>query len=114
MATTIKLRRGILADWERVNPILADGEPAWAIDAFILKVGNGKLRWSELPAINVPDIDPADIENAVNKYLDEHPIFIETDATLSVAGAPADAAAVRMNCILNDDTVILYGGNARA
>ena len=114
MATTIKLRRGILADWERVNPILADGEPAWAIDAFILKIGNGKLRWSELPAINVPDIDPADIENAVSKYLDEHPISIKTDATLSVAGAPADAAAVRTNCILNDDTVILYGGNARA
>lgn len=86
MAVTIKLRRGILADWERVNPILADGEPGWAIDAFILKVGNGELRWNDLPAINVPDIDPEDINAAVKKYLDENPVSIATDATLSVAG----------------------------
>lgn len=86
MAVTIKLRRGYLAKWEEVNPILSEGEPGWAIDAFILKVGNGKLRWSELPAINVPDIDPADIDAAVKKYLDANPITIETDTTLSVAG----------------------------
>ena len=112
MATTIKLRRGVLADWERVNPILAEGEPAWAIDAFILKVGNGKLRWSELPAINVPDIDPADIENAVNKYLSQNPITLITDATLSIAGQAADAKAVRDNCLFNTDQIIFYAGDA--
>ena len=48
MAVTIKLRRGLLDRWEQVNPILAEGEPGWAIDAFILKVGNGKLTWKEL------------------------------------------------------------------
>ena len=112
MAVTIKLRRGILADWERVNPVLAEGEPAWAIDAFILKVGNGSLRWSELPAINVPDIDPDDIDRAVQKYLSENPITITTDTTLSVAGAPADAAAVRQNCLFNSDQFIFYAGDA--
>ena len=112
MAVTIKLRRGYLAKWEEVNPILNEGEPGWAIDAFILKVGNGKLKWSELPAINVPDIDPADIDAAVQKYLDANPITIETDITLSVAGQPADAAAVRQYCIMDNDTVILFGGNS--
>lgn len=112
MAVTIKLRRGILADWERVNPILADGEPGWAIDAFILKVGNGELRWSELPAINVPDIDPADIDAAVKKYLDGNPISIKTDVTLSVAGQPADAAAVGNKCLFNTDQFIFYAGDA--
>ena len=112
MAVTIKLRRGILADWERVNPILADGEPGWAIDAFILKVGNGKLPWLDLPAINVPDIDPEDIDRSVRKYLEENPIYVTTDTTLSVAGAPADAAAVRTNCLFNSDQFIFYAGDA--
>jgi hypothetical protein len=112
MAVTIKLRRGYLAKWEEVNPILAEGEPGWAIDAFILKVGNGQLRWTELPAINVPDIDPADIEKAVFKYLEDHPINVETDATLSVAGKAADAKAVRDNCLFNTDQIIFYAGDA--
>lgn len=112
MAVTIKLRRGILADWERVNPILAEGEPAWAIDAFILKIGNGSLRWSELPAINVPDIDPDEIDRAVEKYLTNNPVSVATDATLSVAGAPADAAAVREKCIFNTDQLIFCAGDA--
>lgn len=112
MAVTIKLRRGVLADWERVNPILAEGEPGWAIDAFILKVGNGKLRWNDLPAINDITIDPDDIDAAVAKYLAQNPIKIETDTTLSVDGAPADAAAIRKNCIFNTDQLIFYAGDA--
>ena len=112
MAVTIKLRRGLLDRWEQVNPILAEGEPGWAIDAFILKVGNGKLTWKELPAINVPDIDPDDIDAAVQKYLKENPITIETDTTLSVAGQPADAKAIRDNCIFNTDQLIFYAGDA--
>ena len=112
MAVTIKLRRGYLAKWEEVNPILADGEPGWAIDAFILKVGNGQLRWTELPAINVPDIDPADIENAVNKYLEQNGLNFKTDTTLSVAGQAADAAAVRQKCLFNTDTFIFCAGDA--
>jgi hypothetical protein len=86
MAVTIKLRRGVLADWERVNPLLAEGEPGWAIDAFILKIGNGVLRWNDLPAINDIVIDQDDIDSAVEKYLSKNPINVKTDTTLSVAG----------------------------
>lgn len=84
--TTFKLRRGYLAKWEEVNPILAEGEPGWALDAFILKIGDGQLRWTELPAINVPEIDAEDIDAAVEKYLSENPITTVTDTTLSVVG----------------------------
>lgn len=49
--TTFKLRRGFLEEWEEVNPILASGEPGFAIDANILKIGDGIKTWKELPII---------------------------------------------------------------
>jgi hypothetical protein len=82
--TTFKLRRGILSDWISINPILAQGEPGWAMDAEILKIGDGVKTWNELNAIS--GVDPSAIEAVVNSYLEEHPITIVTDATLSVAG----------------------------
>ena len=57
--------------WEETNPILSEGEPGWATDAYILKIGDGKLRWNDLPAINVPDIDPEDIDAAVRECKEE-------------------------------------------
>lgn len=84
--TTFKLRRGLAAKWQEVNPILAEGEPGWAMDTEVLKIGDGVRRWNDLKAISGIDINTSDIETAVNKYLEEHPITIETDATLSVAG----------------------------
>ena len=48
ITTTFKLRRGTLQEWENKNPILADGEPGWAIDAKILKIGDGKTTWKDL------------------------------------------------------------------
>ena len=62
--------------------------------------------------INVPDIDVADIDAAVAKYLDQHPINFKTDTTLSVAGQAADAAAVRQKCLFNTDTFIFCAGDA--
>lgn len=45
----IQLRRGLLNDLNRANPILKDGEPAFATDANILKIGDGITRWLNLP-----------------------------------------------------------------
>lgn len=42
-------------------------------------------------------IDPSDISSAVSDYLDEHGVQVETDTTLSVAGASADSTAVDTN-----------------
>lgn len=50
--TTFKLRRGLMSEWISANPVLAAGEPGFATDANILKIGNGANSWSELPEIS--------------------------------------------------------------
>tara|TARA_R100001163_G_C5064288_1_gene201843 strand:- start:936 stop:3227 length:2292 start_codon:yes stop_codon:yes gene_type:complete len=45
----IQFRKGTLAQFNSVNPVLASGEPGYAIDAGMLKVGNGVTPWSGLP-----------------------------------------------------------------
>ena len=110
--TTFRLRRGYASKWEQVNPILESGEPGWAVDTYILKIGDGQTRWNDLRAVNDIKIDPADIEKGIEEYFEKHPINLVTDATLSVAGQAADAAAVREKCLFNTDTLILCGGNA--
>ena len=111
--TTFQFKRGLSADLERVNPIIAPGEPVWAVDTGVLKIGSSEEKtWNELKAISDLRINSEDVEAAVNKYLEEHPITIETDATLSVAGLPADAAAVRKNCVFKTDSLILKAGDA--
>lgn len=47
--TTFKLRRGLASEWSKVNPILAAGEPGWALDTYELKVGDGVKAWNDLP-----------------------------------------------------------------
>lgn len=112
ITTTFQLKRGLASAWERVNPTLAPGEPGWTLDTHVLKIGDGITRWNELDSISGSWVDEADIQEAVNKYLEEHPISIKTDATLSVAGQAADAAAVRDNCLFNTDCLILSAGDA--
>lgn len=110
--TTLKLKRGLLMRWETQNPILAAGEPGWASDVGVLKIGDGIHPWTELPALTGVNLDEEDIQAAVNRYLEKHPIKITTDPTLSIAGEAADAAAVREMCIMHNDDVILFGGKS--
>ena len=110
--TIFQLKRGLAAAWERTNPILAPGEPGWTLDTHILKVGDGITPWNDLGTISEVEISENDIQKAVNKYLEENPIQVETDATLSVAGQPADAAAVKEMCLLTTDQVIFCAGDA--
>ena len=112
ISTTFQFKRGLSSAWERANPILAPGEPGWTLDTHVLKIGDGITPWNSLQAISGVEISEADIQQAVNKYLEEHPINIKTDATLSVAGQAADAAAVRENCLFNTDCLILSAGDA--
>ena len=50
--TTFKLRRGKAENWEKNNPILQEGEPGFALDTNILKIGDGKTKWLDLKAIS--------------------------------------------------------------
>lgn len=72
--TTFKFRRGLLAEWQRINPILAEGEPGWATDAHILKIGDGKTRWNDLNSISNNEISDSAIQAAIEKYLQDNPI----------------------------------------
>lgn len=110
--TTFQLKRGLLLRWETTNPILAVGEPGWAFDAYILKVGDGIHSWNELPALTGVNLNEEDIQNAVDRYFEKHPVKIITDTTLTHAGEAADAAAVRELCIMSNDEVILFGGKS--
>lgn len=55
--TTFKLRRSLLSTWQEKNPILAEGEPGWALDAKILKIGDGEKAWNELPSLSGINLD---------------------------------------------------------
>ena len=52
ITTTFKLRRGKAELWESKNPVLAEGEPGYALDTGVLKIGDGLSRWTELNAIS--------------------------------------------------------------
>ena len=112
ISTTFQLKRGLASAWERANPILAPGEPGWTLDTHVLKIGDGVTPWNGLDSVSGAEIKEADIQKAVNKYLEEHPIKVVTDATLSVAGQAADAAAVRNTCLFNTDCLVLSAGDA--
>ena len=49
MANRIQLRRDTQANWERVNPILEDGEPGLDITQNKIKYGDGTTQWNSLP-----------------------------------------------------------------
>lgn len=49
---TYQLKRGSAARWAELNPILKQGEPGFAYDVNILKIGNGIDAWNDLPVIN--------------------------------------------------------------
>lgn len=52
MANKIQLRRDTTANWERINPILADGEPGLDITLNKLKMGDGTTTWHHLPYLS--------------------------------------------------------------
>ena len=44
-----RVRRGTQAEWDSVNPILADGEIGFAKDTGELRIGDGVTRWADRP-----------------------------------------------------------------
>lgn len=58
MATLIQLRRGTRAQWLEHNPVLALGEPGFETDTQILRIGDGKTAFADLPeVVNVQSCD---------------------------------------------------------
>lgn len=114
LKSQIQLKRGLAEAWDRNNPILAPGEPGWTLDTHILKIGDGVTPWKNLEPVNSEgiEISEQDIQKAVNQYLEEHPVQVTTDKTLTMSGVPADSEAVREQCVFNTDQIIFCAGDA--
>ena len=70
--TTFQLRRGLLATWEKNNPILAAGEPGYVIDKNLLKIGDGTTHWNDLEFLG----GNSEIQNLL---VDENSVIIIED-----------------------------------
>lgn len=93
--TTIKLRRGLSTAFSTNNPVLAAGEPAFATDTRILKIGDGTTAYNNLPSIGAsPDLsnyvqktDYASTSAAGVIKVDGSTITIDADGVISAAGS---------------------------
>ena len=114
LVSQIQLKRGLAEAWDRNNPILAQGEPGWTLDTHILKIGDGVTSWKNLEPVNSEgiEISEQDIQKAVSQYLEEHPVQVTTDKTLTMSGVPADSEAVREQCVFSTDQIIFCAGDA--
>lgn len=54
--TTIVFRRGVSDEWDSADPVLADGEPGFASDTGVFKIGDGVTAWSGLTPIPNADV----------------------------------------------------------
>ena len=52
LQTIFQVKRGKKGRWEEKNPVLRQGEPGFAYDANILKIGDGVTPWIDLPSIS--------------------------------------------------------------
>lgn len=77
ITTTFKLRRGQSSLWESKNPVLAEGEPGYALDTGVLKIGDGLSRWTELNAIS---------GEAISISPDEKSLAYDSNGNLTVFG----------------------------
>jgi len=58
MANLIQLRRDNSTSWNRVDPVLNQGEPGFETDSGKFKIGNGVLKWKQLPYVKSSELPP--------------------------------------------------------
>lgn len=93
--TTIKLRRGLSTAFSTNNPVLAAGEPAFATDTGVLKIGDGATAYNNLPSIGAsPDLsnyvqktDYASTSAAGVVKVDGSTVTINANGVISAAGS---------------------------
>lgn len=95
MADIIQIRRDTAANWAAVDPVLAQGEFAWAFDTNILKLGDGTNVYSALPifsgAISFLDTGSAIVTSATVNFVGAGVTVTDVSgvATVTIPGAPA-------------------------
>jgi hypothetical protein len=93
--TTIKFRRGLSAEWDSKNPILAAGELGYAIDLGWYKIGDGLNGWLSRPYFVDVDAISELIETAI--------------ASLPGGGGGSDALIGNMLTLTTTDKITIVG-----
>lgn len=104
----IRLRRGTTTQWSLVNPILSAGEPGYATDVNLYKIGDGASTWEELPwTTGLPGADgppgpegpqgpPGPVEEAPVdgfEYARKDASWVLSSSANGILDAPADGIA---------------------
>lgn len=64
MAAEIRFRRGTAEQWATTSEVLDAGEPGFDVTNGVLKVGNGRDKWADLPSPSSGGGSPANHTHA--------------------------------------------------
>lgn len=74
---TLKLRRDTARRWAMLNPVLAEGEPAFEKDTGRFKIGDGSKPYNDLEYFVTSEVEPTpDTSLQAHIWADEpHPVY---------------------------------------
>ena len=106
ITTQFQFKRGTKEAWERNNPILANGEPGWAYDEGIFKIGNGEDPWNQLETIQGSNdgIDKSELDKKIDKEEFEESKAIEIAVDLNLV----DPVAADDETLYTDENGVVY------
>lgn len=85
----IKLRRDTAAQWQALDPILAQGEPGWDLTNKELRIGDGVTSWTNLPIVGTGggggggDIEAALASEILARIAEDNDIRSDLDSEAS-------------------------------
>lgn len=85
--SNVQFRRGTFDQWNNTNPVLATGEPGFATDTNIFKIGDGSKEWSDLPAIN---------DNLITVVRNDTGSTINKMSVVYISGAQGDTPRITL------------------
>lgn len=105
MTVPLQFKRGTARAFRINNPILLKGEPAFETDTMLLKVGNGKSRYKELPYIG-DHSKPKDGKSAYELWLEQGYYGTIDDFLTSLIGEPGKSAYEIWLSLGNEGTIV--------
>lgn len=103
MANKIQLRRDTASNWNRINPILADGEPGLDITNNKIKMGDGTTEWADLLYLTVDEQSRLVNDNAV--------VTLDSTGVLNIPGTINNTNGITMT---SSRGAVQFGANLEA